>query len=191
MKHFLRLKKNKYLPDLMNIINSVKLNGIDPKCHSIIISHPNKTYIELFINFSLEQNSKNPPTNASLNILGFKTSSNKEFVFKIKPFYCLEIFKNAQKIKIDGSYKSLGFVMNLSDITEESLIESIQILNDYDGESLTKKDCIAIATLTITTSEAIRFLSVANGINNVLQNGGAFSPNTFEIIGWGGHSIVN
>ncbi len=49
----------------------------------------------------------------------------------------------------------------------------------------------AIAKMSIITSEAIRFSSVESGIKEILENNLEFTPNSFEIIGWGGHSIAS
>jgi hypothetical protein len=45
--------------------------------------------------------------------------------------------------------------------------------------------------MSIITSEAIRFSSVESGIKEILENNLEFTPNSFEIIGWGGHSIAS
>jgi len=83
MKYPLRLNsETDYSSDIKSIINSIKANGNKAACHSIIVSHPKGETIELFMNFALEQNSSNPPMKASLNILGFKNSLSKEFIFK-------------------------------------------------------------------------------------------------------------
>jgi len=192
MDYLLRLNSNRiYTSDLKTIIDSIKMNGNNAKCHSITLSHPKGVEIALFMNFALEQNSYNPPTNASLKILGFKIKNGNEFLFNINPFPCQNSNKNAQKIAIDGTYKSLGFPMELPKITAVNLFESIVILNNYDTvRPIEKKECEAITRLIIATSEAIRFSSVANGISSVLENDTAFTPNSFEIIGWGGHSMA-
>jgi len=67
-----------------------------------------------------------------------------------------DFMATAQKLTITGSYKRLGYATILTEITDAKVI--------------------------ITLSEAIRFTSVANGINKVLGNESSFSPNLFEII---------
>jgi len=194
MNYKLRLEnKGIYISDLQTIINSIKENGNKTSCDSIIISHPKGSEITLLMNFGLETNSKNPPANASLNILGFKTSNNQEFIFDINPFPCEKSKINTKKMVVDGSYKSLGYSMKLPSITNENLHESITILNSIINSSkIGQKEYDSITRLIIILSEAIRFTSVANGVNSVLDNNEiSFSPNLFEIIGWGGHSIAS
>ncbi len=193
MNYSLRLTKgNHYLADLKAIIDSIKVNGNKAQCHSIVVSHPEGYDIELFMNFGLEQNSCNPPVKYSLNILGFKNSKSQEFTFNINPFPCIDLNFNAKKLNIDGTYKSLGFPMQLPKIKNIDLLNSIQILNNFSSSNeIGKQECEALARLIIITSEAIRFTSVANGIKNILENENEFTPNSFEIIGWGGHSIAS
>ncbi|MEC4004337.1 ribosome-inactivating family protein [Flavobacterium sp. SUN052] len=181
-----------YLSNLKTIIDYIKKNGNKPTCHTISISHPKGIEIQLYMNFALEQNSDCPPKYASLNILGFKTTTGEEFVFDINPFPCSEFSKNATTIPINGSYKSLGYPLNLPIITDSNLLESITILNQFKGtKEIQKQELDALTRLIIATSEAVRFSSVANGINSVLGNSSNFTPNSFEIIGWGGHSIAS
>ena len=191
MNYQLTLAKNGvYTSDLKTIIDDIRKNGTEPKCHTITISHPKGIAIELYMNFALEQNRNNPPKNASLNILGFKTNTNDEFVFDINPFPCSEFSKNATKILINGSYRSMGYPMDLPVITDSNLHQSIEILNNFKiANEIQKKELDALTRLIITISEAVRFSSVAIGINSVLGNDTSFTPNSFEIIGWGGHSI--
>ena len=181
-----------YLSNLKTIIDYIKINGDKPTCHTITISHSEKAEIQLYMNFALEQNSNNPPKYASLNILGFKNSSGESFRFDINPFPCEEILKNANKLSISGSYKSLGYPTELPKISYENLFESIEILKNYTQKTKIEKPQLdAIARLIIISSEAVRFSSVAKGVASVLNNQTNFSPNSFEIIGWGGHSIAS
>jgi hypothetical protein len=193
MNYRLRLdSKGIYISDIQTIINSIKLNGNKVTCDSINVSHPNGAEITLLMNFGLETNSKNPPIIASLNILGFKTKNNQEFIFNIVPFPCEETTIKAEKLSVNGTYKSLGFGMKLPVITDKNLFESINILNNVkNSKDIGQAEYDSIARLIITLSEATRFSSVANGINSVLGNENSFSPNLFEIIGWGGHSLAS
>lgn len=193
MSYKLRLESDRvYLLDLQTIINSVKINGNKATCDSVIVSHPKGAEILLHMNFGLEQNVKNPPAVASLNILGFKTQNGQEFIFKDVPFSCDKIEKNAQKLAINGSYKSLGYAMSLPLITDANLFESIVLLNKIgNADEIGQQEYDALARLIIILSGAIRFATVANGINNILGNSNTFSPNLFELIGWGGHSIAS
>jgi len=83
--------------------------------------------------------------------------------------------------------------MQLPSITNENLHESITILNNIINSSqIGQKEYDSITRLIIILSEAIRFTSVAKGVNSVLDNNEvSFNPNLFEIIGWGGHSIAS
>jgi len=53
-----------------------KNNSTKATRNSITISHPKGAEITLHMNYGLEQNSKNPPTTASLHIIGFKKIDN-------------------------------------------------------------------------------------------------------------------
>lgn len=193
MNYQLELNKNgMYLSNLNTIIDYIKMNGDKPTCHTITVSHPKGTEIQLYMNFALEQNSNNPPKYASLNILGFKTNSGEEFKFDINPFPCSEFSKHTNNLLISGSYKSLGYPIELPKISDENLFESIEILKNLTTTTkIGKIQFDAITRLIIATSEAVRFSSVSNGINSVLGNNSSFNPNPFEIIGWGGHSIAS
>jgi len=82
--------------------------------------------------------------------------------------------------------------MELPKITNSNLYESISILNHYEkNNEIGTSQYHALACLKIVTSEAIRFSSVANGIKKSLETHTTFTPNAFEIIGWGGHSIAS
>lgn len=193
MNYQLKLNGNEtYLSNLNTIIDYVKINGDKPTCHTITISHSKKTEIQLYMNFALEQNSNNPPKYASLTILGFKTNSGENFKFDINPFPCSEFLENATNLPMSGSYKSLGYPTELPNITDENLFESIEILKNYTSKTKIEKPQLdAIARLIIISSEAVRFSSVAKGVASILGNQSSFSPNSFEIIGWGGHSIAS
>ena len=180
------------MSDLDVIIHSIKTNGNAKKCNTIIVSHPDCVSLKLYMNFALEQNSKNPPTKASLTVLGFENSSGKKFNFKMEPFPCDEFAREAQTIDLDVSYKNMGYSMELPKITNLNLLESINNLNAYNGSrEIGRLEIDSIAKMLIITSEAIRFSSVAKGVSSILENEVAFTPNLFEIIGWGGHSIAN
>lgn len=188
----LSLKRTSYLLDIQTIINAIKINGSKILCGSVLISHPKGAEIKLFMNFGLEPNAKNPPINASLNILGFKTTDNKEFIFNINPFPCSDIEHNAQMLTLNTSYKNLGFATKLPAITDENIFESIVLMNKIkDTQNITEKELAAIASLIIVLSESIRFSSVSKGIFQILGTKKSFNPNLFEIIGWGGHSIAS
>lgn len=193
MKYSLRLNSGTdYSSDIKSIINSIKANGNRAVCRSIIVSHPKGEMIELFMNFALEQNSSNPPMKASLNILGFKNHLSREFIFDNNQISISKDTKEIQKLHIDGSYKSLGFPMELPNITDANLYESLVILNKCkDANQIGALEYHAIARLFIASSEAIRFCSVANGIQSILGTTNTYTPNSFEIIGWGGHSIAS
>jgi len=181
-----------YNSDLEIIRNSIKINGDKVCSHSIVVSHPKGVSIALQINFALELNAKNPPKVASLNILGFTTNSGRKLRFNIDPFPCTEFTIGTQTLETNGSYKSLGYPLELPKITDNDLLESIKILANYNNNSTIRKaELDAICRLIIATSESIRFSSVANGINSILGTEAVFSPNSFEIIGWGGHSVAS
>lgn len=180
-----------YNSDVEVIRNSIKINGDKVCSHSIVVSHPEGVSIALQINFALELNAKNPPKEASLNILGFTTNSGRKLRFNIDPFPCTEFTIGAQTLETNGSYKSLGHPMELPKITDNNLLESIKILANYNGSTIKEPELDAVCRLIIATSESIRFSSVAKGINSILGTEAVFSPNSFEIIGWGGHSVAS
>lgn len=181
-----------YTSNIQTVINSVKLNGNKATCDSIDVSHPDGAEIILLMNFGLKTNSNNPPIIASLNILGFKTKNNQEFIFNIDTFPCEETTIKSEKSSVNGTYKSLGLGMKLPIITDKNLFDSITILNNVKNSAeIGQVEYDSIARLIITLSEVTRFSSVVNGINSVLGNENSFSPNLFKIIGWGGHSIAN
>jgi len=193
MKYHLRLNSGAiYCSDIKTIIESIKANGNKVACHSILVSHPKGENIELFMNFALEQNSNNPPLKSSLNILGFKNNSLKEFVFDANQISIDKDKNQLQILNLDGSYKSLGFPMELPNITDGNLYESLVILNHCkDASEIGIPEHHAIARLLIASSEAIRFCSVAKGVQSILGTTNTYTPNSFEIIGWGGHSIAS
>lgn len=193
MNYKLRLDANGiYVSDLQTIIDSIKVNGNKVTCDSVLVSHPKGAEVKLHMNLGLETNSNNPPALASLNILGFKSKGNQNFIFDIDSITCDEIKLKANKLNINLSYKSLGYSMTLPSVTDENLFESITILNSITNEStMGQKEYDALARLIVVSSEAIRFTSVANGVNKILGNENSFTPNLFEIIGWGGHSVAS
>ncbi|WP_395042726.1 ribosome-inactivating family protein [Flavobacterium sp.] len=189
----LRLEKRAfYLTDLKQIINFIKANGVSSKCQIIQLSHPIAGSIKLYLNFVLEQNPNNSPNESSIAILGFKISNNNEFKFKKVASDCDLFSKECNNLKIDGSYISLGYPFQLPKVSDFTIQESIKSLNNLKkGKKLSKLELDAIAILSIVTSESIRFSSVATGICNVIENNTVFIPNSFEIIGWGKHSIAS
>jgi len=82
--------------------------------------------------------------------------------------------------------------MELPNITDDNLHQSLEILNKCnDADQIGALEHHAIARLFIASSEAIRFCSVAKGIGSILRTTTTYTPNSFEIIGWGGHSIAS
>ena len=181
-----------YLNDVNFIRNSIKVNGNLAKCHVIKVLYSDEININLHMNFALEQDSKKPPMKASLNLLGFNNKREVEFQFNINPFPCDDFSEKAIQLNTDGSYKNLGYLMDLPKVSLTNLIDSITLLSNYEKEN--KENTTfreAIARMSIITSEAIRFSSVASGIKEILENNLEFTPNSFQIIGWGGHSIAS
>jgi hypothetical protein len=181
-----------YHNDLTLIRNSIKVNGNLAKCYIIKVLYSDDINIDLHMNFALEQDSQKPPVKASLNLLGFINKNEIEYQFNINPFPCDDFSEKAIKLKTDGSYKNLGYLMDLPKISTSNLIDSITFLSEYVKENKESKTFYeAIAKMSIITSEAIRFSSVESGIKEILENNLEFTPNSFEIIGWGGHSIAS
>ena len=72
------------------------------------------------------------------------------------------------------------------------LDKSIKILNDISAHRLLHSaELEAITRLTITSCEAIKFITIANNIGDLFGNDGVYSPSAFQIIGWGGRSIAS
>ncbi len=185
-------KSSIYLSHLKQIINFIKVNGVRSKCQIVQLSHPNVGSIKLYLNFALEQNANNVPTESSIAILGFKIANNTEFKFKKDCSLCDIFSKECITLKIDGSCKNTGYPYQLPKVSAFSIQESIQTLTNYKkSKKLNKPELDAITILSIVSSEAIRFSSVATGIAGVLENNSEFTPNSFEIIGWGKHSIAS
>lgn len=181
-----------YLNDVNFIRNSIKVNGNLAKCHVIKVLYSDEISVNLHMNFALEQDPKKPPMKASLNLLGFNNKHEVEFKFNINPFPCDDFSEKAIQLNTDGSYKNLGYLMDLPKVSLTNLIDSITMLSNYEKEN--KENTTfreAIARMSIITSEAIRFSSVESGIKEILENNLEFTPNSFEIIGWGGHSIAS
>lgn len=192
MYHNLRLSnKDLYIADLNKIRKAVKDNGNRDLCHSIVLSHSDESTITFHINFALEQDLKRQPKKTSLSILGFTTKNHYEFRFSDHKIPCHHPAKEIYHLDIDGSYKSLGYTTELPSITDSELCNSIKILNNISANRmLHPAELDAIARLTIATSEAIKFKSIANNIVETFGNDTIYHPNAYQIIGWGGRSIA-
>lgn len=192
MYHPLRLgNKDFYIADLNAIRKAVKDNGNRDLCHSIVLSHSDESTITFHINFALEQDLQKQPKKNSLTIIGFTTKNHLKFRFRDHKIPCHHPANKIYLLDIDGSYRSLGYAMALPSITDSELQKSITILNDISANRLLHPaELDAIAQLTIATSEAIKFSSIANGIADTFDKQTAFLPNPFQIIGWGGRSIA-
>ena len=192
MYHNLRLSnKEQYIADLNDIRKAVKDNGNRDLCHSIVLSHYDESTITFHINFALEQDIKRQPKKTSLSILGFTTKNHYEFRFSDHKIPCHHPAKEIYRLDIDGSYKSLGYTTELPTITDSDLGNSIKILNNISANRLLHPaELDAIARLTIATSEAIKFKTIANSISEIFANDTVYQPSAYQIIGWGGRSIA-
>jgi hypothetical protein len=191
MYYPLRLNnKDQYIEDLNDIRKAVKENGNRDLCHAIVLSNAAESSITFHVNFALEQDLKKNPKNKSLAILGFTTKNHCEFRFNDHKIPCLHTAKEIYQLDIDGSYQSLGYSTVLPSITDSDLHKSIKILNDINTHRLLySAELEAITRLTIASSEAIKFTAIAHNIGDLFGNAGVYSPNAFQIIGWGGRSI--
>ncbi len=124
--------------------------------------------------------------------MGFTTKNHYEFRFNDHKIPCHHPAKEIYQLDIDGSYRSLGYSTALPSITDSDLHKSIKILNDISAHRLLHSaELEAITRLTITSCEAIKFITIANNIGDLFSNDKVFLPNPFQIIGWGGRSIAN
>lgn len=192
MCHTLRLhNKDLYFDDLNTIRKAVKENGNRDFCHSIVLSHSAESTITFHMNFALEPDLSKVPKKTSLSVLGFTTKNHYEFRFNDHKILCHHPTKETHQLDIDGSYKSLGYTTALPSITEVDLSKSIKILNDISAKrKLFPVELDAIARLKVATCEAIKFVTIANGIGDAIGNDSVYVPNAFQIIGWGGRSIA-
>ncbi len=107
---------------------------------------------------------------ASLYILGFY-NQHGIYKFNIQPWPGQAI--EGTVLNSDGSYPSLWYNNgSFPTITAENIRESIVHLLNFQKKQLNKSDvatCQALVRLIIVTSEAIRFLHVAHGIESTLK----------------------
>jgi hypothetical protein len=147
------------------IRNFIKVYDNTVKWYIIKVLYSDNANIDLKINFTLEQDSQKPIVKVSLNLLGFINKNEIKHQFNINPFPCDDFSEKAIKLKTDGSYKNLGYLMDIPKINTSNLIDSITFLSKYVKENKESTTFFeAIAKMSIITIEAIRFPSLKSGI---------------------------
>ncbi len=160
-----------YTADIASLRDSIRANGTKLTLANIIVSHPKaKGAIKLLMNLAYNSNAQAniDPANASLYILGF-INGNNTYLFNLDP----TPYPNLQgtKLNSDGSYPSLGYNFELPSITDDNLASSIDALINFNQQRITRRNAVAggLTRLIIACSEAIRFNTVENGVNNAIS----------------------
>ena len=181
-----------YTTAIGKLRDMVRANGTKPTLVPVTITHPRSSdRVDLYINMAFEANSQTPPITASLYTVAVR-NANGTWRFDISSV-TWGALANAALFpgKPDGSYKSLGYVNALPDISDETLAQAVNNVAHYKGTGPIPSGVrVGITRLIIAVSEAVRFSGVEAGIAAVLGKPKAtYTPPTDDIHNWGGHVL--
>ncbi len=184
------LKGGAYFSDLNKIRDAVRTNGTNVNCQHINVIHPNGVQVTLHMNMAYQANSAVPPAASSLYVVGFTNTAGQQFALNLLPFPCPAFQAASLALHQDGSYASLGYAHGFPNLSDATLFNSVAVVaNVANVASFRLVQRNALAILIITVSEAVRFGSVASGMNSILGNLGHYLPDWNMIHNWGGHSL--
>ena len=173
-----------YISDIKKIRDDIKANGSLAQGGNITLVHPNDANINLtfVMNFALQPNGSFASPNGSLYIVAI-TNGNGTYPFNMNPFPIPAIPGAAAAMPDDGSYASLNYNNDATQITSINLAQAIQDVSGYAGGATSAQVKRGLARLIIATAEAARFSSVATGISQTLK-GTPYVPEWDSIHNW-------
>jgi hypothetical protein len=184
----LRLRRGgAYLADLAILRRQALTNGIRPTVLPVTISHPaTPERFQVYLNLAYEADPQRPPPPASLCLLGLR-NGHGAWHFQVPGIDSLPDarFPNGS----GGSYAGLGYLHELPALSDADLGEDVVALATYGGRPLDGTLRASLARTIVVVSEALRFDSVAAGVNAVLVREGSFRPRLATLRAWDGHGL--
>lgn len=176
-----------YLADLKLLRRQVEANGPAATILPVAISHPNADgNLDLYLNLAFEPDRSRPQPAASLCVLGFRNDCGA-WHFGVPGVASLPdaLIPGGYP----GSYAGLGHPHDLPALSNADLGNDVAALAAYAGQPLDTALRDSLARMIVVASEALRFDSVAAGVNAVLVSEGSFRPNLATLRAWDGHTL--
>lgn len=184
----LRLRRGgAYLADLNVLRRRAAANGLLPTVLPLAICHPAAPEsFQVYLNLAYEADPQRPPPPASLCLLGLR-NGHGAWHFRVPGIDSLPDarFPNGSA----GSYARLGYLDELPALSDLALGQDVASLAAYAGRPLDQALRDSLARTIVVVSEAMRFDSVAAGVNAVLVREGSFRPRLATLRAWDGHGL--
>ena len=176
-----------YLADLNTLRRLVEANGPRTTILPVTITHPASAgHVDVYLNLAHEPDAARPRPAASLCVLGWR-NEHGAWHFHVPGVASLPdaLIPGG----CTGTYAGLGHPHELPALTNADLGHDVAALAAYAGRPLDQALRDSLARLIIVVSEALRFDSVAAGVNAVLGMDGSFRPNHVTLRAWDGHTL--
>jgi hypothetical protein len=176
-----------YLADLDTLRHLVEANGPRPTILPVTVTHPASARgVDVYLNLAHEPDPARPRPAASLCVLGWRNGQGA-WHFHVPGIASLPdaLIPGGYT----GSYAGLGHPHELPTLTNADLGHDVAALAAYAGRPLDQGLRDSLARMIVVVSEALRFDSVAAGVNAVLVMDGSFRPNPATLRTWDGHTL--
>ena len=184
----LRLRRGgAYLADLDLLRRLAVANGPRAAVLPVAVSHPASAgRFELYLNLAYEPDAARPAPAASLCVLGWRNDQGA-WHYRVPGVDSLPdaLVPGAYS----GSYAGLGYPDELPALTNTDLGRDVARLAAYAGRPLDTRLRASLARMSVVVSEALRWDSVAAGVNAILVMDGSFRPGLSTLRGWDGHTL--
>jgi hypothetical protein len=184
------IQADAYISDLRSIRDAVRANGTLANAGAIVVTHSGHPGVALTLtmNLALQPNNALGFVNGSLYICGFTTAARASFRFTMNPAPLPALVGTL--MAEDGSYASLGYNNNLTQISNVNLGQAVADVNGYAGGVTSANVKTGLARLIICACEAVRFTDVASDVANCLK-GTPFTPRWALIHNWDARTMGN
>ena len=176
-----------YLADLDTLRRLVEANGPRPTMLPVTVIHPASPHtIAVYLNLAYEPDLARPRPAASLCVLGWR-NGHGAWHFRVPGVASLPdaLIPGG----CTGSYAGLGHPHTLPALTNADLGRDVAALAAYAGRPLDQALRDSLARMIVVVSEALRFDSVAAGVDAILTMDGSFRPNADTLRAWDGHTL--